>query len=303
VVTAVHVVPVGISLLGRITAGALPALEPVLRPTPAQIVGNPAGAVRERLRSATRADTVLPLDRLLDDVQVGQLRHPDSRALSAEWSTIHAARANQPGADAIILLATDTDEGLRSALFVAARYPTEIHYLDDPLRWDLPPQVIPGNVYLCRVPGLDLARSNLATPVWRALGRLGRLVADDARHADRQVMFHLSGGYKAVLPYLMVMAETLRSILCDKELCTSASTVRAAALHESSADLVDVPIRWWPAAHWALIKELARWLTDLAESEAVGVPTRFDELVGLLLDRDGRRRTVNRYGWIMVNMP
>jgi hypothetical protein len=296
---------VGISLLGRIDAGALPALAPALRPTPAQVVGNPAGAVRAMLRWATRADTVLPADVLLTDAQLQQVRHPDSRVLSAEWSTVDAARDSQSGADAIILLASDTDDGLRSALFVAARYPGEIRYLDDPLGWDLPPPVTPGGVYLCRIPGLNLARSILATPVWRALGRVGRLVAYDARSADRQVVFHLSGGYKAVIPYLMVMAETLRSILRDRELCTPGtfSTVRAAALHESAAALIDVPVRWWPTELWNQIKELAEWLRDLAAPETVDVPTRFDELVGLLLDRDGRRRTLNRYGWIMVNMP
>jgi hypothetical protein len=304
-VTTVHVVPVGISLLGRIDRGELADLR-YARPAPAQTDASPDGPVRHQLRLATGADGLLAVDRLLDGRERQQLRPPTSHELSAEWSTVRAARDTQPaGEDAVVLLATDTDDGLRSALLVAARYTDQIRYLDDPLGWRHPPRVEEGGVYLCRAPGLDLARPDLGTDVWRALGRIGHLVADDARRTPRQVIFHLSGGYKAVIPYLMVLAETVRSVLCDPELTVpgTASTVRAVALHESSAGLVDIPVRTWPPGSWSLIRKLADWIADRAAPPQVAVPEEYSELAGLLLDWDGRSRRLNRYGWIMVNVP
>jgi hypothetical protein len=225
--------------------------------------------------------------------------------MSAEWSSVAAARrSGVDGADAVVLLASDTDEGLRSAFLVAARYPGQLCYLDAPPSWsERPPPVSMGGVLLCRAPGLDLSRGELGTGVWQALGRIGRVVAQDARHTSRQVIFHLSGGYKAVIPYLMVMAETVRSVVGDEQLRVAGveSTVRAVALHESSERLVDIPVRRWPARSWAQIKELAGWLRSVNFAETALVSDHYDDLSGLLIDRTGARRTVNRYGWIMVN--
>jgi hypothetical protein len=78
----------------------------------------------------------LHLDRLLDR-PVREALAVASADLCAEWASVRTVtdRRSTPDTDAAyVLIATDTDDGLRAATLVAARYApgVPIRYVDDP---------------------------------------------------------------------------------------------------------------------------------------------------------------------------
>jgi hypothetical protein len=138
-------------------------------------------------------------------------------ALSAELDTF--ARASGPGhllrsADIALLISSDTVTGLTAGLWNAAALTRadlgRISYLPKPGE---PPGSARGHAVLVRIPGLDVGDNAGFSEAMEGLGRLGRnlLDADDVSAAE-PFRFYLSGGFKAAIPYLIGLAEGLRSI-------------------------------------------------------------------------------------------
>lgn len=295
----IHVVPVGLSLL---TEGKLVS-------TQAGLLGESpsAGGVQQLLQNASD-DTVLDLDALLTRAQQTAAVTVGSDAC-AEWSALGAVAA-RPGADpraAHVLVASDTDDGLRAAVFVAARFGRSVRYLDDPaaVRGD---GLEPGEVVVCRIPDLDLGERRPTDRTWTGLAGVGRLVADTAAQAGVQpwdVVLHLSGGYKALIPYLMQWGEAVHSRLRDVPAGLQRSTLRAVALHRPSVDdprqvLVEVPVR---AVEGELLDEVKQ-LRDLVEPGSSVVPGHPRQVLKGLYWEPGRRgsQRLTASGLMMVNV-
>lgn len=183
------------------------------------------------------------------------------RGVSAELDTIrHAAmkissakRKEEflPGKnDAVFLIATDTDKGIAAALWNAIAlaggdikriryFPTleEDTFLD---------KSVIGCVNIIRFPGLDAVNSDQAfREPMKLMGRLGRLIIAPPRSMlgkklkrliakNEEIRFYLSGGYKATIPYLIALAEGMRSL---------GEKVSAWVMHESSRHAFHLPLR------------------------------------------------------------
>ncbi len=164
--------------------------------------------------------------------------------ISAELDTFHRV----PGAtiplrktDTAVLVCTDTAEALLAGLWNAAALSggvlSRVRYLPDPVA-----QLgrIRGTVLLTRIKDLDASSDSGFAKAMRGLGTLGRglLDAEDVGAKD-PFRFYLSGGYKAAIPYLIGLAEGVRSVREDRE-------VDAFVLHESTraeAKAIRLPLR------------------------------------------------------------
>jgi hypothetical protein len=155
--------------------------------------------------------------RLLSDMCTAV--HPEKwpSALSAELDTF--ARASGPGHslrddDVAVLISSDTVTGLTAGLWNAAALTradlSRIRYLAVP---DERPGDTRGHAVLVRVPGLDAGDEAGFAKAMTGLGRLGRnLLNTPDIGAAEPFRFYLSGGFKAAIPYLIGLAEGLRSV-------------------------------------------------------------------------------------------
>jgi CRISPR-associated protein (Cas_APE2256). len=135
--------------------------------------------------------------------------------VSAELQTLDATPAfRRPltGHDVAVLIASDTAEGLLAAVwnaFALVREPTQVCYLDRPeQRLAKPPT--PGSAVIVRVPGMQVGTEEGFREAMRGLGTLGRTLLDYLPPLE-DCRFHLSGGFKAAIPYLVALAEAMRS--------------------------------------------------------------------------------------------
>lgn len=179
---------------------------------------------------------------------------------SAELSTVSAK--NEPGksvalpeADTAILLASDTGKGLRAALFNAVAFADgkldRVCYLPEPTK-EIASQR--GKVVIVRVPGLDAGDPAGFVEAMKGLGALGQGVDRMLEEAGDVAFFHLSGGFKAALPFLLGLGEALRSL-------RGKGKVQAFALHELSDDRsIELPLRSFSPD--LLAKQLANTNTD-----------------------------------------
>ncbi|MDQ3154098.1 MAG: hypothetical protein M3R63_21050 [Actinomycetota bacterium] len=307
-----HLIPVGRSLLDQIDRGTLPALQSALAVD--ELPGS-ADTVGEALQRATGQHHELDLD-YLGLTGMSRATSTVDSSMAAEWTSVSAVAA-EPRYDAVdgqayVFIATDSDDGLRAATLVATRYQhTTIRYLHEPLTIG-PLLVKLGDVYVCRIPDLDLGVRQPTSTTWRSLGRVGRLVADTAKQTgggEWDVVMHLSGGYKAMIPYLMVLGEGVHSRLRDHELGPRhRPKIRAVAIHDPSSGkdpakpriVIDIPVR-------AIDSEL------LADAERLAALTRPDtdivgadapkDLLGLFIEREYERSyKLTAAGLIMVNV-
>lgn len=262
-----HVVPVGLSIdhgIGK--AKSLPigvtrgGFQRTLHPEVMRARGGPERPVRDAVRAATGDACRLDLDALPGAFDMVRAAHSHPK-LCAEWESVHEEMGDPPPGDphdghAYVFIGTDTELGLRAGVLIAAGTagsadpPSVVRYVDDPDTEDFRATAItPGDVYLCRVPGLDLAKPDgMTDATWRALGGIGHVIAESARrppHPHRwRVVLHLSGGYKAMIPYLLAMGEAINSVFCDRELNPHGAEIRAWALYEwSEGARVPLPVR------------------------------------------------------------
>jgi len=172
--------------------------------------------------------------------------HPEEwlSDLSAELDTF--ARAAGPGHrhrlrgdDVAFLISSDTVMGLTAGLWNAAALTgadlSRIRYLATA---DEPPGDLRGHAVLVRVSGLDAGDSAGFDEAMEGLGRLGRNMLDAADiDATEPFRFYLSGGYKAAIPYLIGLAEGLRSVDPHRD-------VSAWVLHDTTKSAaIQLPLR------------------------------------------------------------
>jgi hypothetical protein len=173
------------------------------------------------------------------------------RNLSAELHSLaesHVRLETGAGASAVVLVATDTDDGLLCATLNALALPgaRALRYAPAPDRIQ---ECTPATVTIVKIPGMDLAHADDFTTAMRHLGLLGRRLHE--LHPTTPVKFHLSGGYKAAMPFFISIAEGLRTLRDDP------GTITACCLHEQTQGvnrLIAVPLRYFPGR----MQQLAR---------------------------------------------
>jgi hypothetical protein len=178
------------------------------------------------------------LVRLVQTVQAG--RWPAE--VSAELMTFDRAAGSRvlPSEDLAVLLATDTVDGLTAALWNAVALVDgdlgRVRYLSEP-RAGLHG---PRGALVVRVPGLVARHESHLRTAMESLGVLGRQLLAEARDTE-PFEFYLSGGFKAAIPYLIGLAEGLRSIRDNID------RVTASVLHEETdGRVIALPLRRLP---------------------------------------------------------
>ncbi|MBB4933302.1 hypothetical protein F4561_004122 [Lipingzhangella halophila] len=178
-----------------------------------------------------------------------------SRA-SAELTT--AARASDPDAvelpavarahpdDLVVLVTSDTVPGMHAGLWNALALTggelDRVRYLDRP-DTDSTKEPGRGTVVIAPIPGLDTAGPQGFAEAMRHLGRMGRFLIETLAGPGEHYAFHLSGGYKATLPYLVGLAEGMLGLRERGEV----ASVRAGLQHEAAPDrLIPLPLRDLP---------------------------------------------------------
>lgn len=185
--------------------------------------------------------------------------------LSAELSTFDRpdeVSRPLPSSDIAVLICSDTPDGLLAGLWNAAALTgndlSRVTYL-------ALPQALPadmrGQVIMARVSGMDAVSSGQFARAMGQLGALGRdLLRPGVAGAGEPFRFYLSGGYKAAIPYLIGLAEGIRSLDPDRP-------VRAFVLHERAADeapLIELPLRYLIADE--VERELSRFVDGVRKS-------------------------------------
>jgi hypothetical protein len=162
-----------------------------------------------------------------------------SAELSTFAQTLGVGQARLGATDTAVLVVSDTLDGMLAAtwnaLALAGGNLNRIHLLSDPERFQQMPGPA-GRVLLARIPGMDTGTQTGFHVAMRGLGLLGRALY---HHSDRDFEFHLSGGFKASIPYLIGMAEGLRSLAEVRQ-------VQAWVLHEplqGTARPIKIPLR------------------------------------------------------------
>ncbi len=162
--------------------------------------------------------------------------------ISAELGTFAAVQGGAiqlRAADTAVLVCTDTAEdllaGLWNAIALSGGVMQRIRHLPEPTAQL---GAVRGTVLLTRIRHLDASSDSGFAKAMRGLGTLGRglLDAQDVGTKD-SFRFYLSGGYKAAIPYLIGLAEGVRSEGDDRE-------VDAFVLHETSeGKAIRLPLR------------------------------------------------------------
>ncbi|QTD99991.1 hypothetical protein [Streptomyces cyanogenus] len=245
-----HLVSVGSNLVDALSApsgisGLDPDLADAIRDeSPARVLSDTVGSDNQAAAVELGACLSPGTDQHRYLAQLTQAVKPGlwPSGISAELDTLtrvpggrrHLA-AGSTSNDVAVLLATDTVDGLTAALWNALAL-TEgdldrVEYLPSPAELPSAPR---GRALVVRVPGLDAHTEGDFTRAMEGLGTLGRtLVTKVADSGDEDFLFHLSGGYKAAVPYLIGLAEGLRSL-------RRTGTVQAFMLHR---DTLGKPIR------------------------------------------------------------
>lgn len=176
-------------------------------------------------------------------------------------------------------------------------------------------------MYLCRIPRLDLGVQTPKSVTWRSLGAVGRLVADTATQTGDgawEVILHLSGGYKAMIPYLMVLAEGVHSRLRPRAVGPQyRPKVRAVAIHDPSEgrnpnqarNVVDIPVRAINSVLLAGVAKLAAMPRAGSDPDSdpdndIVVGHAPEDLLGLFIEPADQRQSyrLTAAGLIMVNV-
>lgn len=204
-----------------------------------------------------------------DDEKAAALASACAAARPGEWPAVTSAelatfdrppgvKRPLPKADLALLICSDTADGqlagVWNAVALTGNKLDRVTYLDSPR---LEPGAVRGQAVIVRVPGMDAADAEGFAEAMSGLGALGRHLLDSGDvPAKEPFRFYLSGGFKAAIPYLIGIAEGLRSL--DPE-----RPVQAYVLHESApaeAPLVGLPLRYLTAER--VIHELSGFGDD-----------------------------------------
>jgi hypothetical protein len=163
--------------------------------------------------------------------------------LTRAAETTSAGRPLPPD-DIAVLISTDTMIGLTAALWNAVALTAgdgdtglgRIRYLGQPGESLAGCR---GAAVIVQVPGLDAGNETGFHTAMRGLGILGRDLFDETSVERDAFRFYLSGGFKAAIPYLIGLAEGLRSLSGCRE-------VDAFVLHDTAphdAAPIRLPLR------------------------------------------------------------
>lgn len=160
---------------------------------------------------------------------------------SAELDTFDrdpAAKRPLSEDDVAVLVSSDTAAGLAAGLWNAVALVNgklaRVRYLADPAA---PVPDIRGQVLLVRVPRLDAGDPQGFCDAMRGLGTLGHSLRYGVALKREPFRCYLSGGFKAAIPYLIGLAEGLRSL-------PGSGQVDAIVLHEiTERDPIQLPLR------------------------------------------------------------
>lgn len=199
--------------------------------------------------------------------------------MSAETETFgHVDRTSESpfgSGDIAVLICSDTPRGLLAGVWNALKVTGDLNrvrYIPDAAARGASFNGLRGCAVLVRVPGMDAADSEGFGKAMSALGFLARrLFASGNLTKAEAFRFYLSGGFKAAIPYLVGMAEAVRSV--DVDLLrplgnahlmptTGPWPVSAFILHEDaepSAPAIRLPLRRLVAE--SVRKELTGWET------------------------------------------
>jgi hypothetical protein len=209
--------------------------------------------------------------------------------ISAELGTFARVRgAGRPlgRKDIAILVSSDTADGLVAGLWNAVALAGgdlgRVRFLAVPEQ----PGDPRGKVTLVRVPGLDAGDEQGFCRAMRGLGLLGHnLLGADGVYREEPFRFYLSGGFKAAIPYLIGLAEGLRSLDPERD-------VTAYVLHETTkAKAIRLPLRWL-MADWVR-EELSGFGIDGVSRDAPADPPL---LGGYAYEQDGKIWRLTAFG-------
>lgn len=206
--------------------------------------------------------------------------------LSAELDTFARVTESAPrigSGDIAILISSDTAAGLLAGLWnaivLADGKPDRVRYLANAGQ---SPEGLRGHVALVRVRGLDAGDEQGFRQAMHGLGMLGRRLLDKGEiEPDEPFLFYLSGGFKAAIPYLIGLAEGLRSLPGNR-------AVEAYVLHDTTRSRpIGLPLRY--IAPEIVQQELGGW----GQSEIRSAPPKGQWLNGYAYEphAGGWRRT------------
>lgn len=215
--------------------------------------------------------------------------------VSAETDTIahRAYSASTPVEEGnrAVLIASDTDVGLASAMLVATHIAGGVDRIKqlavpefpDQDEWtgEFPQEMV--SVVLVR--GMDPTAERLR----RSVAGLGRVlsVANDQAPENELIEVHFSGGFKSALLYLITMTEVLASR-------RSRDTVQAWCLHEDGDSAVRIDLRRFGEAH---LNVLLRALTEVRDRRPLSPDLAIYRQSGVV---DGDRLTPFGAGFLAV---
>jgi hypothetical protein len=206
------------------------------------------------------------------------------------------------GDDLVVLLSSDTSDGMLAAFwngaFMLGGRLEGLSYLAGPTAVlassSTPPGAhLPerGGVLVVRIGNLDMARHGQGNDAMSRLGELGRLVLEGIVD-DEPVVVHLSGGYKATIPFMIGIAEGMRSI----EVRGRTATVTAYVVHEDSfaeggpPQKIRLPLRRFKET--TVQTELAAFTDGKAKDLGRG-----DTLEGYAYEQAGRGWRLTEFGF------
>lgn len=241
----VHVATVGVSLFENLLTEASSKVEEVLGDTDlSRAVFNE----RERIHDLKgelknpREEVLRVSEKLIKETSdEGQAREaledlveeisPDlwPRDVSAELASLAANRGGNPRLDiggeideTVLLIASDTGRGLRAALFNALVITSgdvdRVDYLPTP---NSTFRVEHGRVTIVRLPGLDAENNEQFLRAMRELSAFGPFFEEALRNPESTCRFHLTGGFRVAMPFLLGFAQALHS-LYDGQISTHA---------------------------------------------------------------------------------
>ncbi|MEY9211502.1 hypothetical protein NI17_010085 [Thermobifida halotolerans] len=172
------------------------------------------------MNASEESEALTRFQELAEEVEAD--RWAGHHGLSAELDTLRTvADTPLPPTDTAFLITSDTKNGHAAAVWtaiaLAAGDASRVCYLPDITEETLLVRAEPNRVYVVRIPGLDAASDTAFHAPMERMGRLGRLLVGGDRterftRSGEPVHFHLSGGYRATTPYLIALAEWLRSL-------------------------------------------------------------------------------------------
>ena len=156
------------------------------------------------------------LEDLVDEISPGLW----PRSVSAELASLAADRSGDPRLEVggeidetVLLIASDTGKGLRAALFNALAITggnvDRVDYLPTP---NSAFRVKHGRVAIVRLPGLDAENNEQFLRAMRELSSFGPFFEEALRNPESSCRFHLTGGFRVAMPFLLGFAQALHSL-------------------------------------------------------------------------------------------